>query len=393
MFAMTILAGGWPAMTAATTVAQRVSGYIVLQIEKNGEAWYIYPKDLRRYYLGRPDDAFSIMRRLGLGISNANLAKIPIAGSKDTGDTALRTKLSGYILIQVEKNGEAWYVYPKTKQRYFLGRPADAYSIMRGLGVGITNADLAQIPADVGVTQASTSVSANGASYTVDYLTFDRKNPAVALKTDTGQSTDCGNNCSVFSLGTYVTRRGGAAGIHGTYFCPAEYTSCAGQTGSYLYPVYNSFSQVMINNGRIKYTTQPMVAFDPSNKPYYYHDARNFKNQATFEQTYDVTLQAAISNGPAMVEAGVNILKTNQLDTKQATVKSYRGALAWKGDKIYLLVVRNATVTDSAAVMTAMGMDYAMNLDGGGSTALYNAGHYVIGPGRNLPNAIVLTPR
>src|SRR5689334_17318990 len=112
---VTILTVALPRPAIGVTVAQRLSGYIVLQVEKNGEAWYVYPKDSRRYYLGRPDDAFSIMRRLGLGITNANLAKIPVASSKDTGDTALRSKLSGYILIQVEKNGEAWYVYPKNK--------------------------------------------------------------------------------------------------------------------------------------------------------------------------------------------------------------------------------------------------------------------------------------
>jgi hypothetical protein len=43
-----------------------------LQVEKNGEAWYINPNDLKRYFLGRPTDAFNIMRTLGLGISNAN---------------------------------------------------------------------------------------------------------------------------------------------------------------------------------------------------------------------------------------------------------------------------------------------------------------------------------
>ncbi len=383
----------WPTLSHAATVAERVSGYIVLQVEKNGEAWYVYPKDLRRYYLGRPDDAFSIMRRLGLGITNANLAKIPVAGSKDAGDATLRSKLSGYILIQVEKNGEAWYVYPKTKQRYYLGRPADAYTIMRNLGVGITNADLAQIPADVGITQASKSVTANGTAYTVDLLSFDRKNPAVAIMTDTGQNSDCTNNCVVTNLGTYVTRHSGVAGIHGTYFCPGDYATCAGQTGSYLFPVYNSFSKIMINNGRIKYTTQPLVAFDTSNRPYYFHQAIDFKNQGTFQSTYGATLQAEISNGPALVENKQNVLNPSILDSKQATVKSYRGALGWKGDTVYLMVVRSATVTDSAAVMTAMGMDYAINLDGGGSTALYNAGHYIIGPGRNIPNAIVITPR
>lgn len=381
--------------TRAASVAQNVSGYIVLQVEANGEGWYVYPKDLRRYFLGRPDDAFSIMRRLGLGITNDNLAKIPIAGSTEAGDAAMRSKLSGYILIQVEKNGEAWYVYPKTKTRYYLGRPSDAFTIMRSLGLGITNADLAKISADIGITQSTKSVTVSGTTYSVDLLSFDHKNPAIRLMTDTGNTADCTNNCVTMSLGSYVTRRSGSGGIHGTYFCPGEsaYPDCASKKNSYFFPVYNSFSNVMINDHQIKFTTSPMVAFDTGNKPYYYHQAIDFKNKATFEAAHATSLQAAISNGPAMVENGQNVLVTSLLDSKQATVKSFRGALGWKGDFIYLMIVRGATVIDSAKVMIALGMDYAINLDGGGSASMYNGGHYVIGPGRGLPNAVVLTSR
>ena len=373
------------------TTAERLSGYILLQVEKNGEAWYVYPKTLTRFYLGRPTEAFGIMRNLGLGITNANLAKIPRAGSKDVGDANLQKQLSGYILLQTERNGEAWYVYPKDLHRYYLGRPTEAFGIMRNLGLGISNSDLSQIPIDGGVGVASKGVVTGRGSFTVNYLSFDRKNPELRIMTDTGNNGDCKTNCTVNSLSTYVGRRKGLAGIHGTYFCPTDYSACAGQTNSYLYPVYNSYTGTMVNNGRVKFTTQPMVAFDTSNKPYYYHQAIDFVNKGTFEAANGVKLQAAISNGPAMVENKKNVLDTGILDSKQATVKSFRGALAWKGDSIYLLVVSGATVTDSAAVMTAMGMDYAINLDGGGSTALYNAGRYILGPGRNLPNAVLIT--
>ena len=384
------------------TLAEKLKGYILLQVEKNGEAWYVYPKTLTRFFLGRPADAFDIMRRLGLGISNANLAKIPIAGSSDTGDTALRAKMSGYILIQVEKNGEAWYVYPKDTHRYYLGRPDDAFSIMRSLGVGISNSDLAQIPVDSGIIYKTSNVVVDNGTFEVDYLYFDRKNPALKVTTDTGNNGNCATGCATFSLGTYVSRRSGFAGIHGTYFCPSEYPSCSGQVNFYFYPVLNSYTGVMVNADRLKFTTEPIVIFDTSNLPYFYHSTKdNFKSLQDIKNKIAAegpprggsgVLRSAISNGPALVENHVDVVDPSKLDTKQATVKSYRGALGWKGDTIYLAVVRGATVTDSGQVMTAMGMDYALNLDGGGSTALYNAGRYLLGPGRNLPNAIVIAP-
>lgn len=48
--------------SAQASVIDAVRGYIVLQVEENGEAWYVDPSNSVRYYLGRPDDAFAIMR-------------------------------------------------------------------------------------------------------------------------------------------------------------------------------------------------------------------------------------------------------------------------------------------------------------------------------------------
>ncbi len=137
-----------PSFASASSVADSNSGKILLQVERNGEAWYIFPTNKLRYYLGNPSDAFSIMRELGLGITNADLAKIPTSGSNDQGDLALRQRLSGRIVLQVEKNGEAWYVYPGDLKRYYMGRPADAFSLMRNLGLGADNESINQVEPD-----------------------------------------------------------------------------------------------------------------------------------------------------------------------------------------------------------------------------------------------------
>jgi plastocyanin len=100
---------------------------------------------LKRAFLGRPADAFRIMREFGLGVTDVNLAKIAEPGGMDV-DLALARRLSGRILLQVESRGEAWYVYPVDLKRYFLGRPEDAFSLMKKLGLGITDADLDKIP-------------------------------------------------------------------------------------------------------------------------------------------------------------------------------------------------------------------------------------------------------
>ncbi len=41
--------------------------------------------------------------------------------------------------------------------------------------------------------------------------------------------------------------------------------------------------------------------------------------------------------------------------------------------------------------MQALQVQYAVNLDGGGSAALMYDGEYLVGPGRNVVNAIVFS--
>jgi len=124
-----LLWGFWP---AEDLQAFFVSGKILLQVEENGEAWYVYPKNNHRYFLGRPRDAFDIMRRLSLGAKHSL-----IMGTEIFPDSLL-----GMILLDVEQNGEAYYINPKDKKKYYLGRPRDAFNIMRNSGLGITNNDL-----------------------------------------------------------------------------------------------------------------------------------------------------------------------------------------------------------------------------------------------------------
>ncbi|KKR21051.1 MAG: OmpA domain-containing protein [Parcubacteria group bacterium GW2011_GWE2_39_37] len=167
----------------------KLKGRIILKVEAKGEAYYINPSDKRMYSLGRPDDAFKVMREKGIGITNANLNKIQIGlsdlsgadtdgdGLSDLLETAIGTDLNkadtdgdgfgdkeelingfnpkgtgnistqiipsyaGKIFLQVEGKGEAWYVNPVDNKRYFLGRPADAFNVMRKLGLGIANKD------------------------------------------------------------------------------------------------------------------------------------------------------------------------------------------------------------------------------------------------------------
>lgn len=404
-----------PFCVQAESLGQNLSGQILLNVQGHGEAWYVYPEDNKRYYLGRPADAFQIMRELGLGITEIDFQRIAQAGMPIDGDLELARRLSGKIILQIEKNGEAWYIYPNDLKKYYLGRPADAFQIMRELSLGITRENLAKIHKpglEESLSQYSKYehkiISTTNNDFKVDIAVIDLSNPKLKIITDAAKphpdpllSKERGNY-GAQSLAEFIIDNNGFAGINGTYFCC--YNNCGAQN-YYFYPVYDSNLGEMINEDQLKYwTTGPIMAFDENNKFYYFKDSREFPVQGwttsngksvaeAFEEIYGVKLQAVIGNKPRLIENGMDLLIEWDIDEKQRTVKSLRNAIAYKDNQIYLVAAHNSTVPDLANIMKAMQVEYAINLDGGYSSALWYNDEYMVGPGRDMPNAIIFCER
>ncbi|MFH1839227.1 MAG: SH3 domain-containing protein [Patescibacteria group bacterium] len=124
----------------SNVLTERVKGYILLQVESVGEAWYVHPEDGKRYYMKDGAAAYNMMRYFGLGVSNKDMSKI------QAGDWTLRNRLRGKIVLQVELHGEAYYIHPKDATVHYLKDGKEAYRIMRELSLGITNKDLSVLP-------------------------------------------------------------------------------------------------------------------------------------------------------------------------------------------------------------------------------------------------------
>jgi hypothetical protein len=121
-----------------TALTNRLAGRILLQVEEKGQAWYVEPVSKQKHFMGRPADAFDMMRRFGLGISEANFSKFEKSG--------VPARFTGRIFLRVENKGEAYYVNPVDMKMHYLGRPADAFNLMRELALGISNSNIRQIP-------------------------------------------------------------------------------------------------------------------------------------------------------------------------------------------------------------------------------------------------------
>lgn len=382
----------------AAELRDRLAGRILLDVANYGAAWYVDPVARERLSLGRPDAALAVMRRVGLGITDANLALIPVAGA-DGIPGALAARLAGRILLQVEAHGEAWYVDPLTGRRHFLGRPADALRVMSALGLGISVADLALIPvaADAvpplaGAAYEEKNVVTSNGTYAAKVAAFDRS--AYELQTVTAQTGDCAGDCAAFPLLDLFNRVPDAvAAIHGSYFCPPDYTDCATKKYSYLWPFMDSPTRTLVNEANLKYHERPFaVAFADGSLRLFRNAKLDFgRSLAGYEALSGKIVTAAVGNYPTLLADGRTVaIEEPTLDAGQRDNKGRRGALGWNAEKIFLVVAEAATVPDLAAVMQALGATDALNLDGGGSSALVWRGEYKVGPGRLLPNAVII---
>jgi uncharacterized protein YkwD len=178
-----------PAPTANTSTSSSslawLKGYILLQVQANGEAWYVSPSNFKRYYMKDGAVAYEMMRSFGLGITDADLAGLPAVADTTAmknsasvcASNSSASRLKGKILLQVQQHGEAWYIYPKTCRRIYLKDGAAAYEIMRYLGLGITNANLDKIIYGSLAVNANTSNSTeNTAAFNTNIANSDSAN-------------------------------------------------------------------------------------------------------------------------------------------------------------------------------------------------------------------------
>lgn len=211
-------------------------------------------------------------------------------------------------------------------------------------------------------------------SFLIDVVAADMGSTRVIV--DTASDNDCHDNCPVLSLGDYVSRNGAFAGINGSYFCPASYPSCAGKTNSFDLLAMNK-NKHYFNSDNNVYSNNPVVVFG--------NGSIRFVGQGS-GWGRDTGVDGVLMNYP-MVVSGSNVAFGGDDDPKKGS-KGTRSFVGHKGNTVYIGVARNVTVAEMGHALKAMGMEDAMNLDSGGSTALWYSG-YKAGPGRNIPNAIL----
>ena len=237
---------------------------------------------------------------------------------------------------------------------------------------------VSRTPAQVGPPSSGHSritVATERGNFLIDVVSIDMS-AGVRMITDTANESDCTDNCPTLPLADYITRNGGFAGVNGTYFCPTDYADCASKKNSFDFPVYNTRLGRWINGGNLFWNNRSI---------FYYDDAgAHFQRNAN---SFGGGISAGIVNHPGLLDGGGVIADQFSLSDKQSS-KGTKSGIGIRGSVIYLVIARSVDMLDLAHVFKSLGATHAPNLDGGGSVALWFGG-YKVGPGRNLPNAVV----
>lgn len=182
-------------ITSASSLPYQLRGSFLIQADAQGQAWYVDMENGLRHELNK-NSAWSTISSLGIGVSSTDLKKIPIGvnnkltnhdadgdGLDDDLERAIGTnpnnpdsdndsyqdaveilnhydplgpdrlpidkklvsKLAGQILLDVNRNGEAWYLNPKDGLRYYIAGQTELFQLISLLGQGINTINLNSI--------------------------------------------------------------------------------------------------------------------------------------------------------------------------------------------------------------------------------------------------------
>lgn len=184
---------------------------------------------------------------------------------------------------------------------------------------------------------------------------------------------------STESLESMAKRTGAYAAINGSFFNSFD-------KGSYK----KAHGEIIINHQEVNEGwTGASIGFTETNTPVI-GSSRSFK-------TVDASFKHMTSAGPTLLQGGKIVLNAKaegMNDPKITTQSSQRSFIGYtKTNRLMLGTVPNVTTAQLAQICKELGLEAALNMDGGASSGLYANGKYLTKPGRLLSNALVIIPK
>lgn len=121
----------------------------------------------------------------------------------------------------------------------------------------------------------------------------------------------------------------------------------------------------------------------------------DFKTKSISDAVDFTQIRSGVSAGPTLVSNSIIVVDPvleGFTEAKITTTRAQRSFIGTTKDlQMVMGVVSNVNLEELAEICKNMGLEEAMNLDGGGSSGLMINGTYILQPGRNLSNIIAVT--
>ena len=198
------------------------------------------------------------------------------------------------------------------------------------------------------------------------------------------------------SLRALIETVGGVAGINGAYFIPRDYTKLPDTTNTVRIIRYDGFSYS-------KYfpDTGPNAIFG------FLHDGtpilaqNNIWWEKTLRQNYHsgmlLDIEYGIANFPILLFGARDMLslyeRTTLITEKMRAKSSKTFICRTEKNDIKMWILKNISLMNVPSVLLSLGCTDAINLDNGGSLAIYDKQKYIYGPGRNIMDGFVIVKK
>lgn len=229
------------------------------------------------------------------------------------------------------------------------------------------------------------SIKVGETEYWVDIVTVDLNNPNLRIITDTATDDQCIGACPTKSVMSYVNDQHGFVGVSGSYFCPASYSSCTETPGLFPHAIYNSRNSKYFNGG----SGSAMIAIGKDKSVNFLDYSVTPLTKLALDNKIGKEVIAAIANFPLLTKNNSINDFDFLLDYKQREVKTRQVVIGRSENSIKIVAARSANVPEMAKIVHSLDLSDSLLLDGGASTTLIYKGSYKIGPGRDMPTAII----
>jgi exopolysaccharide biosynthesis protein len=195
------------------------------------------------------------------------------------------------------------------------------------------------------------------------------------------------------TLRSLIENGRGVAGINGAYFIPRDYTGKADSTNTVRIMNHDglSYSKYYPDTG-----INAIFGFDSTNLPVLIQN--NVYGERSLRDNYNsgmiLSLRSGIANFPILLANSINLIPRYDalgMITDKMKIRSTKSFICrTMNNDVKMGTIEKISMVDVPSLIRQFGCVDAINLDNGGSLAMYASSKYIVGPGRNIMDAFVI---